>query len=207
MGLHGYWILWFQVIANSPLGVVDGIPKTRSVYDGQLQLHTLFLNVHSVLSDVHCLINSLLRFRKKNQTKKIGTVIYQDSIGSSVGTVIAMTHPLRWAISCLYANQWGTGCSPGWIYRGQTHLKQTHIYTQEEDKILIDNVMAEGLTFTSFYYDKKSINVNEALLQVTSQEVVSTKEISDKTKLNLFYLVHHLWKCSVYLVSYQPFCW
>lgn len=95
-----YWavmdILGFQVIANPPFGVVDGIPETWSVYDGQLQLHTLLLNVHCVLGDVHCLINSLLRILKKNASKQKETKSnFSNLIGSSAGVASVMTDPLR----------------------------------------------------------------------------------------------------------------
>lgn len=33
-----------------------------------------------------------------------------------------VTHLQRWAAFCLYEDQWGKGCSPEWIYLGQTHL-------------------------------------------------------------------------------------
>lgn len=44
---------------HSPLRVVDSIPETRGVHDGQLQLHPLLLDVHRVLGDLHRLADAL----------------------------------------------------------------------------------------------------------------------------------------------------
>lgn len=46
-------------MACSPLSVVNSISKAWCVHYGQLQLDTLLLNVHRMLDDLHCLVDSL----------------------------------------------------------------------------------------------------------------------------------------------------
>ena len=47
--------------SDLPLCVVDGVPKTWCVHNGKPQLHALLFYVHSVLSDLHRLHDTLWR--------------------------------------------------------------------------------------------------------------------------------------------------
>ena len=47
--------------SDIPLCVVDRIPKTRCVHNGEPQLHTLLFYVHCMFSDLHCLHDPLWR--------------------------------------------------------------------------------------------------------------------------------------------------
>lgn len=119
-------ILFFKVTTH------HSVLFTASPKPGVSTMVSLSFTPFSSMSTVFLVISTVwlirsLGLRKKNKTKT-GADIYQCLFHVCIGTVSMrlMTHPLRWAIFCLYADRWGTGCSPEWIYRDQTHLDQTH---------------------------------------------------------------------------------